>query len=182
MFTQLNYHQQIQSMKIIIWKIFLLATLVACSTEKNKDAFTDCKYGRPEAIFNPEHPAIQKHNFSIKERESQEEILFKNGQALTIIQNGCNSIQQDFQFKLSGAFQDKNQEFWLNESIKQFKFLSSLGPDYAAYELWAQAILQKAEQMKLAQQTPLEAGFQFKFDRIISDDHAILMLTLSKSD
>ena len=169
-------------MKAVIWNFLLLFIFTACGSEKNKDAFADCKYGRPEAIFKKDHQAIQKHNFSIEERESQEEILFKNGQELTIIQNGCNSIQQDFQFKLIGSFQDKNQEFWLNESIKQFKFLSSLGPDYAAYELWAQAILQKEEQIKMAQQAPLEAGFQFKFDRIISTDHAILMLTLSKSD
>lgn len=169
-------------MKVLPFFFLFLLILPACKNNAAKDSFSDCKYGRPEAIFEPSLSDISNHQFSVEKNESIEDIQFKDGRELRIMQSGCDRIKQEFHFKLPGDLKDKDANFWLLAAVNQFKQLSALGPNYAAYDLWAQAIARKADEIKLAQETELEAGFTFTYDRIISSDHAILMLTLSEME
>ena len=101
---------------------------------------------------------------------------------MQILQSGCNSIKQEFQFKYQGNFQDRNLQQWTEEALKQFIRLSQLHPDYMVFQLWGQAIATKAEEIKRAERIELESGFYFKLDWIAGSNDANLMLTLSENE
>ena len=163
----------------------LLLTLVflsGCGNNKDNTYFEDCRYGRPVAILNDTLPGIEEHHFELRSREGVEEVSFESGEELTIIQSGCDSIRQDFQFRLPGeGYHDADREFWVDKAIQEFRSFAGLGPKYIMFSSWAQAIEAKKESIHLAQSEEIQPGFFVRIDRISSSDHAILMVTLSET-
>lgn len=172
---------RLKPVKILLLAIFSFLCCTACDNQTREAAFSDCRYGKPEAIFNKSIEGINGHSFNIEKDKSIEQMLFGSGKKLTIIQSGCNSIKQEFRFVLNGKFEGRDPVFWVEQAVKQFQMLSQLGPEFVVYGFWAQAIAGKAEQIKLAQPTELQPGFFLSLDKILSEEHAILVLILSET-
>jgi len=162
--------------------VTILVFLFSACGEDNTDAyFENCKYGKPKAIFSSDTPRVESHSFRIKNREGIEEIEFESGKSLTIIQTGCDSIRQVFQFRLPGSYEKGSALKWVELTVEQFEFLASLGPEYMVFSSWAQSIAARAEFIKLAGSTEIQPGFFVGIDRVISRDHVDLLVTLSES-
>lgn len=158
-----------------------LLFLMACSDSNAGDYFENCKYGEPKAIFSPDIPEIKTHRFMIRQGEGVEEITFESGKELTIVQMGCDSIRQDFQFYLPGNFERGSTARWVERTVEEFNFLASLDSRYLVFSSWAQSIEAQEDTIKLAQSEEIQPGFFVKIDRILEPDHARLMVTLSES-
>lgn len=138
-----------------------------------------CKYGAPQAIFNKGQAGIQQHRFQAQGNEATEEVLFSDGLELTLVQSGCNEIRQEFQFKLSGDFQGKETDFWIDKTIELLRRLGGLGLNYSGFSDWARLLEDQKSEIKLAESTALQPGFYASIDRIVGKDNATLVLTLS---
>lgn len=145
-----------------------------------KDNADNCKYGRPTPIFSS-NPAIQTHRFTASENEAEEQVLFKDSTRLTVIQSGCNEIRQQFQFELQGSYQEETPSFWIQKTIERLRSLGSMGPDYQAFNAWAQSIEAQQNELKLAESVALEPGFFVTIDGIVGAGNATLVLTLSNA-
>lgn len=162
--------------------IFILILFVsACGQNNNSDEpFADCKYGQPFAIFNPDLPKLTKHQFDLTKTESTELIQFQDGLQLTLTQSGCDERKQEFQFKLPGHYQDEPSGFWVEKTLDLLQKLGQLGPDYQVFNAWAEALSLQSESIRLAQPLEVQPGFFVRIDKILSQDHAILLLILSE--
>lgn len=138
-----------------------------------------CKYGEPKAIFNATQPSIQSHEFTAREHEAIEKVTFKDGAQLTLLQNGCDNVRQEFQMTLSGDYSNREPAFWIEEAVRWLKRLSNMGPDYQTFSLWAQGIDNQKDTIKLSESTQVQPGFYATVDRILSADSATLVLILS---
>lgn len=175
-----NFIQNDLYMKISYF-ISLAILLVSCSSnEKDKNQFADCKYGEPIAIFNPGLEALASHHFEIDRAISTEKLQFKDGLEVTLIQSGCDERKQEFQFKLVGDYQDKADKFWIDKTLDLLQKLGRLSPEYQVFNAWAEALSLQGEQIRLAEATEVQPGFFVRIDKILSQDHAILLLILSE--
>ena len=149
---------------------------------QNGDAyFENCRYGKPVAIFEESLPGIAKHDFQLKAGEGIERVVFESGKELTIIQSGCDSIRQDFHFVFPDEkYANADPSFWIDTTVEEFRAFAGLGPQYLMFSSWAQSIASKKESIRLAQSEEIQPGFFVRIDRIVSSDHAILMVTLSE--
>ena len=161
---------------------FLVCFLLSACTgsEKNKEPFANCKYGQPIAIFNSALPGLASHQFDLEMTTSTEILQFKDGLELTLVQSGCDDRIQEFQFKLMGNYQDQPNEFWIEQTLDLLQKLGRLGPDYQVFNAWAEALDLQGDQIRLAQSTEVQPGFFVRIDKILSQDHAILLLILSE--
>ena len=98
-------------MKYFLQVILLTLGLIGCQSNSGKDPFENCKYGKPKPIFPAESPMVNQHSFEIKGMEGIEEVSFSNGLSVTLVQTGCDYIQQEFQFTVPGNHQDKEAGF-----------------------------------------------------------------------
>lgn len=105
-----------------------------------------------------------------------EVISFSNGVFLEIYQSGCDSLRQEFRFRLPEAPADGN---WLQEAMTQFSMLGTLGPDYAPFGHWGEAMAGFSETFKPGQPMELEAGFWMQVDQIESFDGSTLIVILA---
>lgn len=160
--------------------VFILLIFTACGNLSSKDPFKNCKYSKPEAIFKLPNDRILDHTFEVQGIEGIEEVVFTNQQSLTVIQSGCDYITQEFQIKLSGNLRNQEHTFWINQSIGFFQFLGGLGSQYLVFNAWSQAIHELKDQIQLGAFQEIQPGYFVKIDRILSSDHAILMLTLTE--
>jgi len=171
-------------MKNYICLLALGFLLFSCQDKPGDDAFEDCKYGKPEAIFSAELEEVKKHRFRMKKKEGIETISFHDGMELVIYQSGCDHIQQQYQFELPPAgdtIDTQQAEYWIAQTITAFQSLGDLGPEFFSYSSWAQAIAEKAAEFKLAEFLEVQPGFFVKIDRIESSDKATLIVTLSEA-
>lgn len=162
--------------------IFMLSFLLsACvGSEKKTEPFANCKYGQPIAIFNPAIPSLANHQFVLESTASTESLLFKDGLELTLIQSGCDDRVQEFQFKLKGKYQDRTNTFWVEKTLDLLQKLGRLGPDYQVFNAWAEALSLQSDQILLGQSIEVQPGFFVRIDKILSQEHAILLLILSE--
>ena len=168
-------------MKIKYLFFLLIFFISGCSqSEKEAEPFADCKYGQPFAIFKPDLPQVNHHQFTISNSESTEITRFNDGLELTLIQTGCDTRKQEFQFKLSGSYQEQKPEFWVEATLDFLQKLGRLGPDYQVFNAWAEALALQSESIRLAQPLEVQPGFYVRIDKILSQDHAILLLILSE--
>ncbi len=170
-------------MKNCIYLLVLGTLFFSCQNNTEQGNFENCRYGRPEAIFNEEMDEVIKHQFRIKQKEGIEHVSFADGMELTIFQSGCDYIKQQFQFEIAAdkdTIDTKNTEYWIAQSINSFQKLGSLGPQFFSYSSWAQAIAERAADFKLAEFLEVQPGFFVKIDRIESADTNTLLVTLSE--
>lgn len=156
--------------------LVLMTTLSCRNTAKEG---SDCKYGSPRALFSPTQAGVQSHTFTAIKNEGTEQITFKDGLELTLLQSGCDHIRQEFQFTLAGNFEKEQAVFWVEKAAELLKRLSSMSPDYQTFSAWSQAIEGQKGQIKLAESTELGQNFYVKIDRILNIQNATLVLTLS---
>ncbi len=161
--------------------IFIILLTISCRQgNTNTDTPQKCKYGAPRAIFLRETPGISNHSFSINQNEGIEKLRLDMGVDLTIIQSGCNNIRQEFQFLIPGKdFQGKEPAFWVAFATELLSTLGRLGPDYAGFSAYAQAIESIASEVKLAESFELQQSFYVSIDRVLGTDNATLVLTFS---
>ena len=158
----------------------LMFLLVACASGEPEAPFEHCKYDRPEAIFYEGLPGLRTHNFQLDQHTGEETLQFSDGLVLKIIQSGCNTIRQEFHFRLPDKFGEEPESFWVSYTVELLERLGSLGPDYLAFSSWAKAIDRKEESIRLGRSLALQEGFYARIDRLQNDDYTILLLTLSE--
>ncbi len=157
--------------------------VLSCQNPSQENAFANCKYGKPEAIFSSEQEEVKKHQFTIKKQEGVENVSFESGLELIIYQSGCDYIKQQYQFEISqinDTLDSSSQEYWIIKTIESFQKLGDLGPEFFSYSSWAQAIAERAGEFKLAEFLEVQPGFYVKIDRIESSNKNLLLVTLSE--
>lgn len=159
----------------------LLLALCACENDKADTYFANCRYGEPEAIFNASLPGVIEHDFRLKTKEGVERLRFDSGKELTIVQAGCDSIRQDFQFYLPGSFPKADSGYWVEKAVEEFQQLGRLGNEYMMFSSWAQAIAAAGASLQLTESIEIQPGFYVRIDRVVSQDHANLLVTLSET-
>lgn len=159
----------------------LLMLVAACRNQGAEAYFENCKYGKPEAIFDSSVPGLREHNFTLKKQEGVEKLVFESGKVLTIRQMGCDAIRQEFEFDLPGQYEKGTAEKWVERTVQEFQALAGLGPNYLMFSSWAQAIAGKSEQIRLAESVEIQPGFYVNIDRVVGPDSATLLVTLSET-
>lgn len=159
---------------------FTMAVLASCGGAPGQDAFADCRYGAPEPIFHASLPAVARHDFQLLKGQGIEQLAFKDGLELEVLQSGCEYIEQEFRFRQAGKFQKAPPDFWIDEAARIFNRLGSLGPEYLSYYSLAQAIDEQAGRIRLGQDIELQPGFFFKMEPISAADETTLVVRLSE--
>lgn len=176
----LSYYNRIVLFTILY--LFLVPFFQSC-TNSPKDDFADCKYKKPEAIFSSQIPNVTKHQFDVRQKEGIEEVQFVNGMRLELIQSGCNTITQDFQFSIPGQFDSAAPPiFWIEKAIEQLMYLGSLNENYAAFTFWAQAIQGKKTAFQLGESIHLQEGYFAEINKVPGTDYAIITLKLFENN
>ncbi len=157
---------------------FFAAILFLACGNSTTDPWVNCKHPKPKAIFDNNNN-VSKQHFELKGMTGTETVLFRNDVELELIQSGCEDINQEFKFKVKGNHTDKSAEFWIRESIKQFRFMSGLSPKLVHFGDWASAIEANAFKLKLGQETELAPNIYISIDKIVSSDVTLLLVVLS---
>ena len=158
----------------------LLMLSVACRNQGAEAYFENCKYGKPEAIFDASTPQIEEHSFKLRREEGIERIVFESGKELTIRQMGCDAIRQEFEFVLPGTYDKGSVRKWVEITVQEFQSLANLGANYLMFSSWAQAISGSSEQINLAESVEIQPGFYVNIDRVIGQESTTLLVTLSE--
>lgn len=186
----LKYYQSIEKgpMKeigtlngLIVPIICLLIFGSGCGNSAEKDPFANCKYGQPKPIFSAEVAGIQQHNFELDDLVGIESISFPDSTSLKIFQSGCDQVKQEFQYEFSKSLVVEEPDFWTKKAIELFFRLGQLGPEFAVYHSWAEAIFQTKDQFRVGEAQEVQPGFYVRIDKVIGSNNAILMLTLSEN-
>ncbi len=156
-------------MKPILYIVFAL-TFFACNDKKedqNKKPFSQCKCGKPEPIFKDgSSDVIVNRNFTMTQESALENVSFKDGTELQIVQSGCNEIIQEFSFFYQKDESKGSPEFWKNKAIAEFEKIGTLNTRYQPFTSWANAIKLAAPNMKLGEATELEKDFFITIDKV----------------
>lgn len=170
--------------KSIFFLVLLIGLfIVGCGDDapkQNSTDFSDCKYGKPEAIFSASIPQITSHSFNIHQREGIELANFDNGIKMELIQSGCDNIIQSFKFRIPGDHRKKSSLEWVDEAVKQLRYLGGLDQKYAALSFWGNEIEQIKSTLKLGSTQDIQQGFKVKIDKVLSTRESILLLELSQ--
>jgi hypothetical protein len=154
----------------------------ACGSDASQQNTSDCEYGDPTPIFNPEAETVVNHNFMKTGTEGLEAVQFENGVFLEIFQSGCEKVRQEFRFRLprpENTDLENDPSFWKEVALQQLSYLGSMGPEYQPFQMWAQA-LGNTEEFKLAESREVQPGFFMKIDRILGDNSTTLLIILSQ--
>ena len=170
--------------KVKVYTILFIASLAffACKeTAKTSDKpFAGCKCGAPEPIFKEGGTeAIADRNFTMTKTSAVENIVFKNGTELQVVQTGCSEIVQEFTFFYKTDMSAKNDEFWKTKTVEEFNTIASLSARYQPFGLWATAIKVASPEMKLGQATELEKDFFVTVEKINDGQHTQLVVKLN---
>lgn len=163
-------------MRPILSFLLFIALLIGCGN--STDSNNDCPLGQPTPIFSDTLNQVQSQQFELDGQTSLETVVFKNGIALELAQSGCEQIAQEFQFKIKNIPNKSNTLSWVEAGIGQFKFLASLGEQFAPFFMWATSIEDQKE--NFAFNTPLELGpgFFVTFNKVPGSDFDILIVRL----
>lgn len=166
---------------MLIQGVCLLA--FACQPEQGAEHdFSKCRYEAPEAIFSSSMPEIRNHNFEIRNGIGVERVTINNELQLTLIQEGCDYITQEFEFSWPGKHMYEPDYFWIQQSIDKFHQLGGLGAAYLSFRSVAKAIESSSGQVKLNSPIELQAGIYLSIEPNPTNDTAILLITLSEQE
>ena len=165
----------------IILFIALLAFFACKETPKTSDKpFADCKCGSPLPIFKEgSSEAIVDRNFTMTKISALENVIFKDGTELQVVQSGCSEIVQEFTFFYKKDMSAQNDEFWKTKAVEEFNKISNLATRYQSFGLWAQAISVASKDMRLGQPNELEKDFFVTIDKINDGQKTQLMVKLN---
>jgi len=161
--------------------ILLFFILIACGTSTSnteQNAFADCEYGPPKAIFSNKTPLVSSHSFELGAKAAVETVVFDSDIQLELTQSGCEKPKQVFQFTIPGDSTVYTPEDWVEMALNQFKFLGSLHEPLQALNFWGNALSAQKETIKLGQPVPLEQGRFVKIDKVADAKQGILMIEL----
>jgi hypothetical protein len=162
--------------------LILVLAFFACknSDKKSDKPFANCKCGAPEPIFKEGGAeAIIDRNFTMTPTSAIENVVFKNGVELEIVQAGCEEIIQEFTFFYKTDMSAQNDDFWKTKAVEEFNAIASLSERYQPFGLWANAIKVAAPQLKLGQATELEKDFFVTVDKINDGQRTRLKVILN---
>ena len=174
----------LDKIKFNIYTILFIASLAffACK-EKAKTSdkpFAGCKCGAPEPIFKEGGAeAIADRNFTMTKTSAVENVVFKNGTELEVVQTGCDEIIQEFTFFYKTDMSAQNDEFWKIKAIEEFNTIASLSARYQPFGIWATAIRVAAPQMKLGQANELEKDFFVTIEKVNGGQRTQLIVKLN---
>lgn len=114
--------------------------------------------------------------------EGLEIVSFRNGVFLEVFQSGCDSLRQEFRFRIPNVGGDSDPAYWLQEAQNQFRAFGALGPGYLAFSQYADALSAQREGFRLAQPMQVETGFWMQIDKIDSFDGPTLVVILSNKE
>ena len=164
--------------------VLFLSLLAACGTSSTTNtatnAFADCKYGPPKAIFSDKIPLVSAHSFEVGAKATVETVVFDRDIQLELTQSGCEKPKQVFQFTIPGDSTGYSPEDWVEMALNQFKFLGSLHEPLQALYVWGNDLSKQKETIKLGQPVPLEQGRFVKIDKVADSQKGILMIELYK--
>ncbi len=147
------------------------------SSNENPDSLEEaCKYGAPTPIFSKELEKVTDHFFSVKGQKGVERVQFENGMELELLQSGCDELLQSYRFSLSKDLNGDDQ-FWIEQAIEQFRYLSTLSENHLSLSLWAGAIANSTEYISLGVSFEPEPNTFIKIDKIPSIEKTILVVT-----
>lgn len=166
--------------------LLLLVTVLLFSCKGNKEntdnsnPFANCKCGSPLPIFKDNLPnVIDGRNFAITNKQGIENVFFKDGVELQIIQSGCDDLTQEFTFK----YRDRkiaaysNAE-WIQHGATQFLKIGGFAPRYASFQQWGEAIEKFKDKMVLGESMEMERGFFMKIDKVANQNEATMIVTM----
>ena len=160
--------------------ILLLAGFIACQNESTEASFSDCRYQAPEAIFSNSTPDISQHNFELKGGIGVEKVLIERDLSLTLIQEGCDQITQEFEFSWSGNFNRSSEDFWIEQAADKFYRLGQLGAAYLSFHSIAKAIEAYSNEITIHTPYELQPGIFLSIEPAPERNRAILLITLSE--
>ena len=168
----------------LIFCFFALLFLMSC---KNEVKEKKCRFGIPTAIFQDSvaNRIGKNHRFKLKEKEviGIESIDLQDGTALNILQSGCNSIRQVYQFSLKGDFSNPADSFWVSEAVKRLNGLAQASPTtLGLLGQWAIAIQEQKTAFKIGKAHEIAPKTTVKIDRIISPNMAALIVELAQEE
>ncbi len=162
--------------------IFLafLAFSACKNTKKSDKPFANCKCGAPEPIFKEGgNEAIADRNFAMTTTSAVENVTFKNGVELEVVQAGCEEIIQEFTFFYKSDMSAQTDDFWKAKAVEEFNTIALLSTRYQPFGLWATAIKTATPQLKLGQATELEKDFFVTVDKINDGQRTQLKVKLN---
>ncbi len=168
---------------IFIW-IACLALLGGCtsgtSTPKadSSDPFKDCKAGKPEAIFEGNFEQVSTQIFKIEGKEGIENVRFKNGLALELIQQGCDKVTQIFEFVIPEKLE--GEQDWMEMAADQFAYLSQTSEKHGMLAMWGQAIRANGPNIQMGEKQMLQPGISIKVDKIQAAENTTIVVELSQ--
>jgi len=161
-------------MKKNLIALFLLALpALSCKNE------TKCKY-KPEPIFGPDLPHVKQYNFEKEGNQSLESLMLDTGTLVEVGQDVCNGTRQEFRFTVQGDFRQYADSMWLREAVRQMVFLSSFSPAQAPLRSWADVLEDARPQMRIGEDTEIQAGISVRVDRVVGPEQSALLLILSQ--
>jgi hypothetical protein len=171
-------------MKYSILGILICLFFFSCGNKNqgSDDPFANCKFGKPEPVFSNDIPKISSHDFRLAGKEGIEKVVFENGVHLEIIQSGCDAVRQEFQFTLTGNFENASADSWALKAIEQFQYMGAFGEKFAPFSFWANAMQQSAQHFALGQPLEVQPGAFVTIDKIFSPDYTILIVVLSQQE
>lgn len=155
--------------------LLIILLLAACGEETQKK---ECRFGKPQAIFQSAFENVEKTTFSLKGREGVENVIFKNGVSLALIQSGCNELRQEFSFRLPMTNSEANGEFWIIQGEQLMRFLGNTDASLVQFSEWANAIKQVSGQLKLGEALEIQTGYFVTVDKIEFPEETIVKVIL----
>lgn len=163
-------------MKTNLVCLFLIILAYGCDSSKEKTK--DCPLGKPTAIFSDSLPQVTTHQFEVEDQASLESVTFNNGIELVLSQSGCEEISQEFQFTIKDIPNKTQTVSWVTAGVEQFKYLASIGEQFAPFFMWATSIEDNKENFSLNTPVELGPGFFVTFNKVPGSDNNILIVKL----
>lgn len=142
------------------------------------DPKQECVFGDPQPMFSPSMGPVLNHSFEKNGQNATEEVTFSNGQEVTVLQSGCDTIVQEFRFFTTTFSEDPGKGFWLDQAVQQFYYLSAVDRKLEPFALWAVEINSKPDQVQLGKPFKVSGGNTITIDRISGSEESILLVKL----
>lgn len=157
----------------------LFLSLLLISACKSRPS-NDCKFNPPEALFESTHPEVKSQNFNLEGMRSVEQVSFNNPIQLELLQDGCETVEQEFRFTVQNQ-ESKTDDFWILQTIDCFKYITNASEKLGDRGIQLVSALQAIQsQIKIGQRLELAPGFYIKVDRIVSGTECILIANFSE--
>jgi len=152
---------------------------MSCGSGSNSsDPFANCKYKEPKAVFEGAYAKIDSQKWELKKMDGIEEIWFRNGMHLELLQQGCDKLKQTFHFTLPGKF--TADENWVLLAASQFEYLGSISESHFELGIWGKAIEQHNSSLSLGEKIQLQPGYSVKIDKVLGEESTLVMVELSE--